>query len=111
MACVIHAAYIDGDADIMFLPTSLASSPVVTRANLKSAFELATTFVDLIFSFSARFSAFRLSQEETALFCALMLISPGITLSSSLIVLNIGNIQDQMFKAWFHPFFTRSPLC
>jgi len=79
VACVIHAAYVDGDAGVMFLPTSAHSvSHIVSRARLRSAFELAATFVDLMFSFSARFNAFRLTQEETALFCALMLILPGI---------------------------------
>ena len=63
----------------MFLPTATSSCSVVSRDRLKSAFELGATFVDLMFSFSTRFNAFRLTQEETALFCALMLISPGTT--------------------------------
>ena len=67
----------------MFLQTTSAASPVVSSARLKSSFELASMFVDLIFSFSTRFNAFRLTQEETALFCALMLISPGIILHLS----------------------------
>jgi len=85
---VIHAAYIDGDTGAMFLPTTTSTCSIVSRACLKSAFELGATFIDLMFGFSTRFNAFRLTQEETALFCALMLISPGIT-SSSLCFLSI----------------------
>jgi len=65
----------------MFLPTTSNAGCIVSRARLKSTFELAATFVDLLFGFSARFNALRMSQEETALFCALMLISPGASLS------------------------------
>jgi len=80
VACVIHAAYVDGDTDVMFLPAATSSTcSMVSRARLKSAFELGATFVDLVFGFSTRFNAFRLTQEETALFCALMLISPGMS--------------------------------
>ena len=63
----------------MFLPTTASGCSVVSLARLKSAFELGATFVDLIFGFSTRLNAFRLTQEQTALFCALMLISPGMT--------------------------------
>jgi len=80
VACVIHAAYIDIDGGVMFLPTTSSASCIVSRARLKSAFELGATFVDLMFGFSMRFNALRMMQEETALFCALMLISPGTAL-------------------------------
>jgi len=63
----------------MLLPTATSRCSVVTRDDLKSAFELGGAFVDLMFSFCARFNTFRLTQEETALFCSLMLISPGTT--------------------------------
>ena len=85
VACVIHAAYVDGDTDVMFLPATSNTCSMVSRARLKSAFELGATFVDLVFGFSARFNAFRLTHEETALFCALMLISPGIFLFISVL--------------------------
>jgi len=88
---VVHAAFIDGDASVMFLPTTTSNCSIVSRARLKSSFEVAATFVDLMFGFSARLNAFRLTQEETALFCALMLITPGITLHVSIVISNYNS--------------------
>ncbi|XP_074647621.1 uncharacterized protein LOC141903411 [Tubulanus polymorphus] len=73
VACVIHANFIEGDTNSMFL---LGSGLQFTREQLKSTFFMGENFVELMFNFSIRFNAFYLNSKEIALFCALMLITP-----------------------------------
>ena len=74
VACVIHANFIDEDSNSMFM---LGNGLVFTRDQLKQMFLMGENFVELMFNFSIRFNAFRLKSDEIALFCALMLITPG----------------------------------
>ncbi|XP_064639409.1 uncharacterized protein LOC135494959 isoform X2 [Lineus longissimus] len=73
VACVIHANFIDGETNTMFM---LGSGMVFTRDQLKQTFLMGENFVELMFNFSVRFNAFKLTSTEIALFCALMLITP-----------------------------------
>ena len=50
-----------------------------TKQQLRTSFLMGANFVDLLFNFAHRFSGFGLTDVETALFCALMLIRPGTT--------------------------------
>ena len=72
---MVHAGFIDGTTDIMYL--SMPSGCTVTRDQLKASFLLGENFIELLFNFSIRFSAFNLTHDELALFSALMLITPG----------------------------------
>ena len=97
----------------MFLPTSSSTSCIVSRARLKSAFELGATFVDLMFGFSMRFNALRMTQEETALFCALMLISPGTSLHLIYVFLSLVGWNDTFNHFVFSSYFaacTQQPV-
>jgi hypothetical protein len=77
VGCVVHAPYINGDTNVMFLPTlSCAASHVISCNRLKAGFQPSAAFMDLLFAFCARFNAFHLTSAEVALFCALMLIMP-----------------------------------
>ncbi len=49
----------------------------VSREQLRESFPPMADFMDLLFSFAAKFNAFLLTQGEVALFSALMLITPG----------------------------------
>ena len=72
---MVHSTYIEDDSNLMYLQWSGGS--IVSRDKLKASFLLGETFMDLMFNFSVRFNAFKLTQGEVALFSALMLITPG----------------------------------
>lgn len=59
----------------MYMSTPYCNS--VTLDQLKLGFAHGEAFLDLLFSFSARFSAFELTQAEISIFSALMLINTG----------------------------------
>ncbi|XP_013416129.1 uncharacterized protein LOC106177786 [Lingula anatina] len=73
VACVMNSAFIDVDGNTMLI---LENGKNYTKENLKSEFLLGENFVELMFNFSLRFNVFKLTDSETALFAALMLISP-----------------------------------
>ena len=79
VACVVHCGLIDGENSNMFI--SGPEGNLISRDQLKASFLLRETFIDLLFSFSTRFNQFELMQSEVALFSALMLITPGTTIS------------------------------
>lgn len=71
----MQASFIDPDREIMLLS---GIDSAYTRLQLRNSFLMGSSFVDLLFNFASRFSSFHLTDVETALFCALMLIRPGI---------------------------------
>lgn len=70
----MQASFIDPDREIMLLS---GIDSAYTKLQLRNSFLMGSSFVDLLFNFASRFSSFRLTDVETALFCALMLIRPG----------------------------------
>ena len=78
---MVQAPFVDGEHGLIYLPNVNA----VTQGDLKAAFPLGEAFFALLFNFCSRFNAFRLLQPEIALFCALMIISPGLLQISSYI--------------------------
>lgn len=74
VACVMQASFIDPDREIMLLS---GIDSAYTKQQLRNSFLMGSSFVDLLFNFASQFSSFRLTDVETALFCALMLIRPG----------------------------------
>lgn len=69
----MQASFVDSDREIMLLSGIDAA---YTKQQLRNSFLMGATFVDLLFNFASRFSSFHLTDVETALFCALMLIRP-----------------------------------
>lgn len=74
VACVMQASFIDPDRELMLLS---GIDSAYTKQQLRNSFLMGSSFVDLLFNFASRFSSFHLTDVETALFCALMLIRPG----------------------------------
>ncbi|XP_067928716.1 nuclear receptor subfamily 1 group D member 2-like [Watersipora subatra] len=73
VACVMQASFIDPDREIMLLS---GIDSAYTKQQLRNSFLMGSSFVDLLFNFASSFSGFHLTDVETALFCALMLIRP-----------------------------------
>ena len=74
VACVVHAQFIDGDSNTIFLE---GHNTLVKREDMKHGFPLGEHFVELMFNLCIRFNTFKLGDPEKALFSALVLISPG----------------------------------
>lgn len=78
----MQASFIDTDRDLMLLS---AIDSAYTKQQLKNSFLMGGTFVDLLFNFASRFGSFHLTDVETALFCALMLIRPGMAFLNNML--------------------------
>ncbi len=74
VACVVCAPFVDVDTNTIYL---LGNNSLVSREEMKTGFPLGEHFVELLFTLSIRFNAFRLQESEKSLFSALVLISPG----------------------------------
>lgn len=70
----MQSSFIDPAQEIMLLS---GIDSAYTKQQLRNSFLMGATFVDLLFNFASRFSGYHLTDVETALFCALMLIRPG----------------------------------
>ncbi|XP_052261564.1 uncharacterized protein LOC127865681 [Dreissena polymorpha] len=73
VACVIHAQFIDGDSNTIYIE---GLSALWRREDMKQGFPLGEHFVELMFNLCIRFNTFKLGDAEKALFSALVLISP-----------------------------------
>lgn len=70
----MQSSFVEPDAELMLLS---GIDSAYTKQQLRNSFLMGSTFVDLLFNFAKEFSSFHLTDVETALFCALMLIRPG----------------------------------
>ena len=73
VACVVYASLIDSSKNTVYLP----GVGNVACDDMKASFPLAFPFLATLFQFAAVFNAFRLTQMEVALFCAVLLVVPG----------------------------------
>ena len=74
---MVHSAGVDAESDTIY---EVGTNMVVTREQMKSSFLMGTNFIELLFNFAIRFNMFNLTQQEVALFSALMIITPGTKL-------------------------------
>ena len=71
----MHSAFINTEGTHVYLSTP--DGNCIPKTLLKHSFPNGHDFIDRLFAFASRFNAFELLDSEVAIFCALMLISPG----------------------------------
>ena len=75
VACLVHSAFMNKEGTHVFLSTPEGNC--IAKSVLKSSFPNGHEFIDRLFVFASKFNAFELTDQEVAIFSALMLICPG----------------------------------